>query len=144
MSALQPLCHLIEMNPCNLSKIELLLLEADLMARVCKELKDIFRKQYKNYFNLMKFNLEKENTMLEANFIRFLIQDILSTDEYTVTGIALYTDTHEEVIEEIITGCNTRPSAILLQRMIELHREVKRELYCTIMKKVAEEYLAAA
>jgi len=47
-----------------------------------------------------KINIEKEKSMIESNFIRCIINDILSTEEYTLPGIAYYTDTPEEIIIE--------------------------------------------
>ena len=82
--------------------------------------------------------------MLEANFVRLIIKDILATEEYNLKGIAYYTDTHEDVVQEVIDGRNTNPSATLLRRSIDLHRLVRRDLYHSIVKKIATEYLAVA
>ena len=82
--------------------------------------------------------------MIEKNFIRLVLSDILSTGEYTIQGIAQYTDTHEDIINELASGLNTKPLAICLRKVIELHRLVRRELYQAIGKKVVSEYLAAA
>ena len=82
--------------------------------------------------------------MLEAKFIRLIIQTILSTDEYTLEGIANYTNTHEEVVHEIFCGQNPNPSAIFLRKLIELHRTVRRDLYQEITKKITSKYLSVA
>ena len=144
MSAVQPLCHLMGIDSHKISKEENVLLEAELFIRIYKELNELFRKQYQNYFYLMKFTKRMEETMLDTNFIRFVIKDILTTEEYSLAGIAYYTNTHEDVLLEIIAGCNTSPSAIFQRKIIELHREVKRDLYHQIIKKITLEYLAAA
>lgn len=136
MSAMEPLCSLIGINPSKLTKEEVFILEAVLFANICKELKEFFREQNKDYFRLMKFNIEMENVMLESKFVRLIIQDILSTEEYNLRGIACYTDTHEDVVNEVFVGRNTNPSGVLLQRVIELHRTVRRDLYDTIIKKL--------
>ena len=73
--------------------------------------------------------------MLEANLARMLIQDILATEEYTITGIAYYTNTHADIIDEVMMGCNTNPSALLFRKLVELHGAVRRELYRTLLKK---------
>lgn len=135
MSAIQPLCTLLGINTRKLSKNEIYILEAELLRHICRELKEFFRNQYRNYFRLMKFTTEMEDTMLDANYIRFAIKDILVTEEYTLDGIACYTQTPQDVVYEIAIGSNTRPSATFLQRIIDLHRTVKRELYDTIIKK---------
>lgn len=141
---MEPLCLLIGINSSMLTKEENILLEAELFIRICEELKETFREQHRNYFHLMKFTIEKENVMLEAKFVRLIINDILSTDEYNLKGIAYYTDTYEDVVEEVITGRNTSPSATFLRRLIDLHRLVRRDLYNAIIKKIATQYLAAA
>jgi hypothetical protein len=144
MAAMDPLCHLIGINSKKFSKEENSLLEAELFIRICDELKEVFRQQYKNFFHLMKFNVTKEDAMLERNFIRLILKDILSTEEYTLQGIATYTDTHEDIIHELASGLNTKPLAACLRKVIELHRSVRRELYQAIGKKIAAEYLAVA
>lgn len=140
MTAVQPLCWLIGVNTKNLSKHECLLLEAELFRNICQELRDIFRNQYKEYFHFMKFSLEMENTMLDGNFVSLIIQDILSTNEYTLQGIACYTNTPPDIVEEIAIKRNVSPSAIFLQRIIELHRSVRLDLYNMIIKKIISDY----
>ena len=144
MSTTEPLCRLIGIDPKTLSKEESMLLEAELFYNICEELTDHFKKQHKDYFRLMKLTKEMENVMLEENFIRLVMKDILSTNEYTLDGIANYTDTHEDVVREVILGRNSNPSAMLLRKTIELHRLVRSELYGEFMKKIAEKYLTAA
>lgn len=141
MSAIEPLSQLIGINPTKLSKEENIFLEIELFSRICTELKEIFRQEYKEYFQLMKFNTEMENSMLESKLIRFIIQDILSTNQYNLEGIARYAQTYEDVIYEIYAEINQEPSAILLRKIIELHRNVKRDLYLKITKQIALEYL---
>ena len=131
-------------NPKSLSKEEKQIVEADLLVTICTELKEIFREQYNDYFRLMKLEPEMEDNMLDMNYIRWAIKDILLSGEYTLSGIAYYTQTPEEVVYEIAIGSNLRPSAIFLQRVIAIHREVKRDLYILIRKKIAEQYLAVA
>lgn len=144
MAAMEPLCHLVGISPSNFSREEIILLEAELFSHICGELREVFRQQYKDYFRLMKFTIEKENAMLDNMFVRLIIKDVLSTDEYNVKGVAYYTDTHEDVIQEVVDGRNTNPSARLLRRCIDLHRSVRRDLYRSIMKKIAMKYLAVA
>ena len=88
----------------------------------------------------MKFTAELENTMIESNLTRLIITDILSTDNYTLQGIATYTNTHIDVINEIASGRNT-PNIALFKRIIDLHRSVRYELYDAIAKKIASECL---
>lgn len=136
MAAMELLCHILEFNPCKISKEENQFLEAVLFSFLCEELKEIFRINYKEYFRLMKFNSEMEDNMLEANFMRCVINDILSTDEYSIQGIANYTQLPEEVIYDIALGCNTSPSLPLSRKIIELHKTLRPNLYRDILKKV--------
>ncbi len=136
MSSIEPLCHLFGVDSKKLSKEENILLEADLFVFICREIEEVFRKSQKNYFLSMKFTLEMENHMLEQNFVRLIIKDILQTGEYTLQGIALYTDTHEDVIEELASGINARPTVKPFRKIIELHRSVRPELYESMRKKI--------
>lgn len=144
MSAITPLRYLIGIYSDKLSKEENIYLEAELFVCVYELIKDFFKTEYRNYFDLMKYSTEMESAMLEANFIRLMIKDILATDEYTLSGIAYYTETPEEIICEILTSANPRPSATFLRKIIELHRQVKRDLYQEIKRKILTEHLTAA
>lgn len=136
---MRPLCHLMEINHHKFSKEEHLFLEAELFLRICEEFKESIREQNKDYFRLMKFNTEKEDAMIEANFIRCIINDILSTQDYNLPGIAYYTNTPEDVIYEVVAGRNTSPSLLLSRKVIELHRSVRPNLYREIMSKIINE-----
>jgi len=138
MTAVIPLFQLMKIDISHLSKQELLILEAELFIHIYEELKEFFREQYKDYFRLMKLTKQMESSMLESNFVSSIVKDILSTQEYTLQGIAEYTDFHEDVVMDIIAGKNNCPSSIFLKRIIELHRSVRSELYKAIMKKISE------
>ena len=143
MPAMEPLCFLLGIKPKSLSREEIILLEAELFVRICNELKEWMKQQYKNFFDLINFSRAKEDAILEKNLTQFIINDILSTDEYTMLGIACYTDTPEDVIRELASGLNSKPLAICFRKIIELHRSVRYELYQAIGKKIASEYLVA-
>ena len=78
--------------------------------------------------------------MLESNFTRLIINDILSTEDYNLQGISMYTNTHIDVIREIVAG-RTAPSISLFKRIIDLHWSVRRGLYDGIIKKITTQYL---
>src|SRR6188768_1913567 len=84
-----------------LSKEENLILEAELFYKICDELKKLLWDRFKDYFHLLKFNIEMEDTVIEANFLRCIINDILSSETYTLSGIAFYTQTPEDIIYEV-------------------------------------------
>lgn len=140
MPAMEPLSRYFSCPTHALTKEEKMLLEAELFVRICAELKEHFRKAYLDYFRLLKFTIEKEELMLENKLAQLIIKDILSSDEYNLKGIAFYTDTHTEVIEEVLTGRNKNPSSVFLRRLVDLHRSVRRDLYELIIKKIRVDY----
>lgn len=143
MSAIEPLSNLINIKPFFLNKVEMFVLEAELFTRIYDYLKEDFRNQYKAYFHLMKFTTEMEDTMLELYFGRLIINDILSTEEYTLDGVARYIDTDKEIVESIFLANHSNPSALLIRKLIELHRNIRPNLYKNIMKKIVLENTAA-
>ena len=138
---MEPLYRLMGISSTNLSKEEAIILEAKLFIQICDELKELFREQYKNYFDILKFTKNQEDAMLENDFIRLIIKDILSSEEYSLEGIAYYANTHTDILHEVYSGRNANPSANLLRRVIEIHHSVRHDLYNFIMKKVALQYL---
>lgn len=139
MSTMEPLCQLIGINPNLLPKSEYFILEAFLFLRLCEELTEIFRKERKQYFGCLRFTKEMENNMLESDFARLIIKDILSTTDYTLQGIAIYTNTHEDVVCDVVTGQHC-PTATFFRRIIDLHRSVRKNLYDSILKKIILEH----
>lgn len=144
MAAMELLCQMIGVNPKKYSKEEIFIVEAELFVRVCEEITEFFRRQHADYFQIMKFTSIMENAMLNTQLISLIIKDILSTKEYTLEGIACYTNIHIDVLQEFASGCNSDPSAASFRKIIELHRLVRKGLYKTLMKKIASDYFTAA
>jgi hypothetical protein len=142
MSCPEPLYQLLGIDSENLSKEESILLEADLYIRFWEEMEELFRGRYQDYFKIMKFSQTMEKSMLETKYIILLLNDILLSGEYTIEGIAKYTDSPVDLIQEFLTELNKTPSAIFLRKLLDLHRTVRRELYNTIIKKIALDYLS--
>jgi hypothetical protein len=136
MAAPELICRAIEIDFKRFSKAELSILEAELFSKMYSELKEFFRKQLKDYFELMKFNIEMENNMLDTHFMSNLVNDILITQQYTIEGIACYTNSFEEVIVDIASGKNLYPSFPLGRKIIDLHRSVRPKLYEEIIKRI--------
>jgi hypothetical protein len=137
MAAIEPLCHLVGLSPSKLSKEENMILEVELFTRICEELERLTKVKYKQYLKSLKGEHETENSMTENMFVRCVINDILNTEEYTLDGIACYTYTPEDVLQELAIGQNTKPSADLLRKLVELHRSVRRDLYDAMKEKIA-------
>ena len=136
MTAILTLPAAAGFNISTLSQAEHDILDADLFTRLCEELKDLFRKENKIFFELIKMPTDMEITIMNASFLRCIINDIISTDEYTLPGVAYYSDTPEEVVYEVITGQNINPSNHLVRKIMDLHRTVRPELYRKLLKKI--------
>jgi hypothetical protein len=139
MSALELLCRLADVKPQQFSREENLILEAELFARLYSELKNRFRTDFNEYFKLLKYNQEAEDAVLEAHFLRCIINDILTTESYTMAGIATYTQTPEDIIYEVATGQIVNPSFMLTRKLIDLHRAVRPNLYREVFTKAVKE-----
>jgi len=139
MASLELLCHFIGIDSKKFSKEENLILEAELYAHVSKELWKSYRSQYEEYFNLFECNIDMENMIMELNFIRCLINDILKSESYTLSGIAYYTQTQEEVIQDLLIGYKISPAIAFTRRLIELDKLIRPELYHSIMKKITSD-----
>lgn len=138
MSAVEAFGHLLGKNFCILSKKEATILEAALCAQFFDELMEAMKDENSEYFQLIKIDSEESKTMIEENFIRCVINDILLSQEYTLPGIVCYTDTPEDVIYEILIGKNLRPTFTFCRKLIDLHRNVRQQLYQEIVSKVID------
>lgn len=139
MSALELLCRLADVKPQQFSREENLILEAELFAQLCIGLKNRFRVEFNEYFTALKYNQETEDAVLEAHFLRCIINDILTTENYTISGIATYTQTPEDIIYEVATGQIINPSFMLTRKLIDLHRAVRPNLYREVVTKAVKE-----
>ena len=138
MGSLPSLPEVAGFNIFTLSKAEHELLDKDLFMRLYGELKEILIAQNKEYFDLINLSKEMEKIMIEQNFLRCIINDIISTDEYTLPGIAYYADTTEDVVFEVASGQNPNPSLSLARKVIDLHRTVRPDLYRRLLKKILD------
>jgi len=127
---------ILRMSNNNLSKEENILLEVNLFELICNELFEWFRVNQQNFFRLMNYTLEMENQMLETNFVKLIITDILQTEEYTLQGIAQYTQIHEDVINELALGINVNPSVVSFRKILQIHQSVRRDIYEGIRQKL--------
>ena len=139
MPAPEPLGRLIGINTNRLSKEENFILEVSLFAHVCNEFEDMIKVQNKDYLRFIKSNKEKEVAMLNANLIRYVINDILLTGDYSVEGLAYYTETADEVIYDLASGKNVAPSMPLFRKIIDLHKSIRTNLYRDILSKAVTE-----
>jgi hypothetical protein len=147
MPATEFLYQLIGIEPRKFSKEENVLIEAEIFTRICGDMEVIFEEKNKNYFRVIKFYIDKESDMRNhdlqlVDLVCTVVNDILSTKEYTIEGIAQYADLPPDVIYEASLGANKAPSLKLFRRVIELHKMVRPKLYEYLMDKFTAEYLA--
>ncbi len=138
MPAVMPLYDLIDMNVEDFTPTEKIFLDTVLFISVCEQLRYLLLKEHKTYFSSIKHNIQEERSMLEQNFISCILNDILATKEYSLAGIAYYTDTPEDVLYDVITGTNSNPAFSLVRKVIELHRLIRSDLYLGLLHKVVE------
>lgn len=139
MPALELLCKAMGVNAKKFSKEESFLLEADLYARVSNEIWNIFKSQYRDYFHLIRLNIERESSVMELQIVRCLINDILKSEDYSLSGIAYYTNMPEEVIQDLMIGYKVSPMIGFTRKLIELHKLIRPDIYQNIIKKITEE-----
>jgi len=140
MAAMELFSNLIQIDSYSLTLKEKMLFEANLFTHICDELMKIFHDAKSiNYF---KSNGNKEICMLESNVVRFVIEDLLFTEDYSIAGIAYYTQFPEEIICDVISGKNYMPSLELSRKIIELHKIARPDLYKQIIKKIRQDYLS--
>lgn len=139
MSRMDLVSYFLRIHCYQLSKEEKILLEARLFILVSRELCEMFKQQYKYYLRLIN---HQEHDMFSVNFVQEVIKDILSTDEYSLSGIAVHTHIPEEVLADIASGINAHPTFESSRKLFELHMIVRRELYSNILNKILSGYFA--
>ncbi len=74
--------------------------------------------------------------MRDFNFLRLLVNDLLQNENYTLSGIANYTQTPEEIIQDLLISGYSSPILALMRKIIELHRNTYPDVYEKIIKKI--------
>lgn len=134
------LCCMAGADPKKLSKEENLLIEAALISGLCDELMRIYQTRFP--VHLKKQFDERESEMTYGNIINLILQDLIKSNDYTITGVAAYSNVPEEVIYDIAIGNNNNPSLDVSRKIIELHKSARIELYQTVMQKITSSYVA--
>jgi hypothetical protein len=115
-------------NQKNLSREEVYLLDAMFLERMCHELTQIL--------------MEKYTMSLEKDVICLMLHDLISTEDYTIGGVAAYAHVPEEVVYDIAIGNITNPTLAVSRKIIKLHMGARPELYSHVMQKITESYRA--
>lgn len=139
MAKIDLVSYLLRLDKHCLSKTEKILLETRLFISIYIELLETFKNQYKEYRMLIKSNHRDGKSYI--NFTQEVLKDILSTEEYSLAGIAVHTSIPEDVLFDIAIGTNTNPTLDLSRKLFELHVTVRRNLYDKILEKIISEYL---
>lgn len=143
MSAAEPLADLLGWSVTKLTHEEKVFLEAEIFFRLHEEIVSLYRCEHYKYFKLLKSEPDKEKAMLDVDFTRTIIKDILISEEYTLDGIACYANTHKDVIYDVVMGYNNSPSVPFVKCMIALHRTVRPELYQRLSRKILNDLCKA-
>lgn len=138
MATMEYLCCMAGIDPKKLSKEENLLLEAVLICDICDELAQVYQIKFPD--NLKKNFQEKDGMITHGNVINLIVQDLIKSNDYTITGVAAYSNVPEEVIYDIAIGNNSNPSLEVSRKIIELHKTARAELYQRVMQKVTSTY----
>lgn len=133
MAAVIPLYDSLEIDLDGLGSQQRAFIDTVLFFDLCEKMQNRILAGYKTYFNAIKQNAEKEKIMLEENIMSCILNDILSTKEYTLAGVAYYTDTPEEILLDLSAGVNSNPTFSLSRRLMDLHRMVKPQLYSVLL-----------
>ncbi|EKD54007.1 MAG: hypothetical protein ACD_60C00132G0013 [uncultured bacterium] len=133
-------CCLLRKHNSRLSRIQRILLEIKLFIHICQELTKIFKSRYKEYQRLVKTDYKQEENVFDVKLMQEMIKDILSTNEYSLAGMATYTRIPEEVLFDVVSGMNTDLTFETSKKIFELHILVRPHLYDEIMRKIVSEY----
>jgi|GEM_PF-698041 len=136
MASLSPLYELFNLQVSRMTKEERVKLDLYLLIQVHEYLREVLKRKNNILFSLKEKNHHHmEFDMFELEITRFLINDILATEDYTIEGIATYAYSHPDVIIDVAAG-RQMPSANLFRRILNLHILVRREQYKSIVMKI--------
>lgn len=123
MSKTDLIFYIFKKYPPQLTKTEKKLLEIKLFTHFYYELSKIYYARYQDYQKLIKST--QGEPMFGIQFMKELINDILLTEKYSLSGIAHYTRIPEDVLYDIAAGINTNPTFDFSRKLFELHLTVK-------------------
>lgn len=119
------------------------LLEAVLFIQILDGLKEEFDQIYNSHFSSKNFIScqKKGNNMQYDTLLTLIIRDLVESDEYSIEGIARYTNIPVDTIYNAAAGLNHEPSGTLLRRIITLHKSTRPSLYKKIIQKFVTQYI---
>lgn len=102
------------------------------IARIMQE------EHHKVYFDLLNLDHEVRDDMNQDNLPQFIVNDTIETGEYTIEGIALYTQTPPDVIRDIASGLLRRPSYAIMEKLLEINFSVRKPIYTKVFEKLCQ------
>jgi len=129
MSATDLLTSLFRTNFYELDKKEKTSIEVLIFKYIYQELK--------TYYGEFFF-IKMEGLMPNGAVICNLLNDLISSNEYSIAAVASYTGYPEDVIYDLAGGINLNPTVTLSTKIIELHSISRPDFYKDIIKKICE------
>lgn len=136
MSAMELLSVVVCNKRATISNEETLLVEAALFSCLCIELDLLYMEECKVNIQTNNVDLINGDGSMDTALLYSILRDILSTEEYTLSGISLYTGIHEDLLHDLLSGNNKNPSLTVSRKIIELHRSVRPALYQSLITKI--------
>lgn len=137
MSATDLLSCVFRLDTRKLTHTEKVRLEARFISLIYQEFQKHFRSRCDDLMSVFNSIDAMEENMYRMNFVGEMINDILMTEEYSLSGIACHTRIPEEVLYDVVAGLNTNPTLDLSRRIFELHATVKKDFYTALLKKIS-------
>lgn len=116
------------------AKSERKMLKAILLGQLHQLLSGLFR----NKIQFDQNNSSMECYAMDSKIIQLLIQSIVETGEYSLEGIALYTQIPLDVIYDAACGVNNQLSITPWARVVDLFMQVKPDVTQILIDKLLE------
>jgi len=140
MAATEFLAQLLGFDCQALSREERIIVEAKTLTRIYAAIEAVMEIHHSDYFRLLKLDGDEKLKHLEEYFLRYIVTDIVSTGDYTIAGIAMYAQTAEDIIYDVMTGKNCTAPFAIVRKIINLHQSVRPRLYQEFMLEIIAEY----
>lgn len=109
-----------------------------LKAFLLGSLHKLFCELFQNKMQLIQNNNSMECYAVDSQIIRFLIQEIVETGEYTLEGIAFHTRIPFDVVYDAVCGIASQFSITPWARIVDLYIQVKPEIARELTAKLSE------
>lgn len=97
-----------------------------------------FNETFQNKMQFDQSNYLEERYAMDSKMMQFLLQSIVETGEYTLEGIAHYTQISFDAIFDAACGINNQLSITSWVKIVELYLQVKPDVAKILRDKVGE------